>query len=102
MFEPSSRYYHLETATLRLPNGREVVYVLRRFLPAPEAVPAAGETLVGPGDHLDHIAARTLGDPELFWRICDANGALRPDELTEVIGRRVRITLPDGVKGPRT
>ena len=33
------------------------------------------------------------------WRICDANGALRPEELTELIGRRLRITLPEGVPG---
>ena len=27
--------------------------------------------------------AQYLGDPEQFWRICDANGAMRPEELTE-------------------
>ena len=40
-----------------------------------------------------------LGDPEQFWRLCDANGAMRPDELTETVGRRLRITLPEGVPG---
>ena len=48
---------------------------------------------------LDNLAAEYLGDPEQFWRICDANGVLRPDELTDTIGRRIRITLPDGIPG---
>jgi nucleoid-associated protein YgaU len=46
------------------------------------------------GDRLDNLAARYLGDPEQFWKICDANNVLRPDELTEEIGRVVRIALP--------
>ena len=51
------------------------------------------------GERLDNIAAQYLGDPEQFWRICDANGAMRPDELTETVGRRLRITLPEGIPG---
>ena len=38
--------------------------------------------------------------PRQFWRVCDANAAMRPDELTETIGRRLRITLPEGIPGP--
>ena len=45
------------------------------------------------GDRLDNVTAKYLGDPEQFWRLCDANGAMRPEELTETIGNRVRITL---------
>ena len=33
MFEPTSRYAKLETATLDRPDGRTVAYVRRRFLP---------------------------------------------------------------------
>jgi hypothetical protein len=55
------------------------------------------EHSVAQGDRLDSISARYLGDPEQFWLICDANGAIRPEELTETIGRRLRITLPAGV-----
>ena len=38
-------------------------------------------------------ATRTLGDPEAFWRVCDANDALNPGEL-EQAGRRLRVPLP--------
>ena len=46
------------------------------------------------GDRLDLITARTLGDPEAFWRVCDANDALDPAELTSEAGRRLRVPLP--------
>jgi len=48
-------------------------------------------------DRLDNLAARYLGDPELFWRICDANAATVPDDLTDTIGERILITLPQGL-----
>lgn len=51
------------------------------------------------GDRLDNLAAQYLGDPELFWRLCDANSALHPEELTERVGRRLRVTLPEGIPG---
>ena len=53
------------------------------------------------GERLDHIAAKYLGDPEQFWRLCDANGAIRPNELLEPVGRRIRITLPENIPGPQ-
>jgi hypothetical protein len=98
-FPPNSRYYGIETATLTLPNGRLVVYLRRRLVPPPERFVALGEVTVTQGDRLDLIAAAQLGDPELAWRICDGNAALRPEELTERIGRRLRITLPEGMPG---
>jgi hypothetical protein len=51
------------------------------------------------GERLDNITARYLDDPQQFWRICDANRAMRPGDLTAGIGRRLRITLPEGVPG---
>ena len=51
------------------------------------------------GERLDHIAAEALGDSTLFWRLCDANNAMRPEELTAVPGAKIRITLPQGVTG---
>lgn len=97
LFPPSSRYSGIETAKLVTPDGQEVVYLRRRFVPQPERFALLREHGVVQGDRLDNLAAQHLGDPELFWRICDANRALRPAELTEVIGRRLRITLPEGL-----
>ncbi len=51
------------------------------------------------GDRVDNLAAQYLGDPELYWRLCDANGVMRPDDLTETAGAKVAITLPEGIPG---
>ena len=94
MFEDSSRYARIEIATLTQPDGTTVAYKRRRFLPPPDSLPLLAETLVQPGDRLDFVAARTLGDPEQFWRIADANGADEPDTLTAEPGRALRVPLP--------
>jgi hypothetical protein len=99
MFSITSRYYNIPTATRETPDGRKIVYVRRRFVPPPERFELLLEHLVTQGERLDLIAAQYLADPEQFWRLCDANGAIRPDELTETIGRRLRITLPEGIPG---
>ncbi len=98
-FPPNSRYAATPIARLTAPDGREVPYLRRRFVPSPERFAVISEHRVEEGDRLDRIAAQELGDPELFWRLCDANGAMRPSELTETIRRPLRITLPDGIPG---
>jgi hypothetical protein len=80
-------------------DDRTVIYLRRRFLPSPDNFALLQEHLVTQGERLDNITAKYLGDPEQFWRLCDANAAQRPDELTETIGRRLRITLPEGIPG---
>lgn len=98
-FPATSRYYNFETATIETPDERTIIFLKRRFLPPPENFSLLQEYVVTQGDRLDNITARFLGDPEQFWRICDANRAMRPDQLTETIGRRLRITLPEGIPG---
>lgn len=98
-FGATSRYYGIETATLVLPQGRSVAYVKRRFLPDAQRFQLLQEHRVVQQERLDHIAAQYFGDPELFWRLCDANDAMRPQALTEETGRLLRITLPVDVQG---
>jgi hypothetical protein len=99
MFSMTSRYFSIPTAKIETPGGETVVYVRRRFVPPPERFALLQEHTVTQGERLDNITAHFLGDPEQFWRICDANGAMRPEELTETIGRKLRITLPEGIPG---
>ncbi len=96
MFPVTSRYHSVETATWSTSDGREIVFLRRRFLPAADGVVVLAEHLVAEGDRLDNITARYLGDPEQFWRVCDANDTMHPDELTAEIGRRLRIPLLQG------
>jgi hypothetical protein len=99
MFAMTSRYYPIPTAEHRRPDGSVVVYARRRMLPRPDELTQIGEHTVGVGERLDHIATQHFGDPELFWRIADANRSMRPQELTATPGRRLRITLPPGMSG---
>lgn len=98
-FPPDSRYHGLDTAQWQRPDGELLVYVRRRFIPQPQRFATMQEHRVQAGDRIDNLAARYLGDPQQYWRLCDGNGAMRPDELTQTVGRRVRITLPEGVPG---
>jgi hypothetical protein len=97
-FPPTSRYYGLETATLEGADGQPIIYLRRRFVPPPERFVLLLEHVVADGERLDLIAATYLGDPLQWWRIADANRALNPEDLIE-IGRRLRITLPEGIPG---
>jgi hypothetical protein len=97
-FGPTSRYAGLEIAKIEV-DRETYAYVRRRFVPLPERLAVIGEHTVTQGERLDSIAARSLGAPELFWRICDGNRAMRPEELTETVGRTLLITLPNGVPG---
>jgi hypothetical protein len=99
LFPPTSRYHGIAAAQLELSDGTIIAYLQRRFVPPPEGFALLAEHMVSAGDRLDNLAARYFGDPQQCWRICDANRAMRPDELTEAVGRRLRITLPQGIPG---
>ena len=94
MFEQNSRYIKIETATLVDSNKREISYVRRRFLPRDEDLPTLALVTVTQGDRLDVLTARVLGDPEQFWRTCDACNAMNPPDLTASVGRKIRIPIP--------
>ena len=99
LFPPNSRYAGIDTGTLTTVAGNTIVFVRRRFVPPPERFALLQEYTVVEGDRLDNLAAKFVGDPEQFWQICDANAATRPEELTEIVGRILRITLPEGIPG---
>jgi hypothetical protein len=98
-FPPASRYFEIETAKWPMPDGKSIVYIRRRFVPPPDRFELLLEHSVVQGDRLDNVTANYLGDPEQFWRVCDANNAMQPDELTAPVGDTIRITLPEGIPG---
>jgi hypothetical protein len=99
LFTSTSRYYGMDTETLTTPDGTTIIYLTRRFLPSPDSFQLLQEHIVTQGERLDNIAATFLGDPELFWRIADANGAMRPEDLVQTVGTILKITLPQGITG---
>lgn len=94
MYEHTSRYYNLETAHTTGPDGRDIPYTRRRFLPRGSSLQLLAEVTVVQGDRLDLVTARTLGDPEQFWRVADANDAMNPFDLTAEPGRTLRVPMP--------
>ncbi|NQZ12322.1 MAG: hypothetical protein HRT35_34650 [Algicola sp.] len=95
MFEQTSRYFHLENLTHVDENGHEIKYKSRRILPQPATVPSMVTIEVERGKRLDQICASTLGNPELSWKLGDANQTLALTDL-EKRGTVLRIPL-DGV-----
>lgn len=98
-FPVTSRYAGIETTELQTSDGRKIVYLRRRFVPSADRFELLQEHIVTQGERLDNVTAQYLSDPEQFWRICDANNALLPEDLLDPIGRRLRITLPEGIPG---
>jgi hypothetical protein len=98
-FPANSRYHTLETLEFELPDGDRVVYLKRRFVPAPETLTPIRDHRVVGGDRLDKLAAEFYGDPELFWQICDANRAMQPQDLTAVVGAEITIAMATGLAG---
>lgn len=94
MFDHTSRYYDLETAEHKTPEGRRLAYKRRRFVPPSKAYSILKEVTVVDGDRLDRLTNDSLGDPEQFWQVCDANNALNPTDLTTEIGTVLRIPFP--------
>ena len=93
MFSRTSRYAGVPEAVTLRPDGRSVPYKLLRV--SPDVIGIQSHA-VAVGDRLDLLAARYYRDPEQYWRICDGNQALRPDELTAEVGRRLLIPLSQG------
>ena len=94
MFEPTSRYEVLETVRHAMHDGRVIAYKRRRFLPPAEEMPLLVEVTTSEGERLNQIAARTLGDPEQYWRICDASNAMNPLEIMSRPGSTLRVPVP--------
>jgi hypothetical protein len=97
---PTSRYAAVPILAHDPGDGRPPVpYLGRRLVPRPQRLGSLGEHIVVEGDRLDLLAARYLGDPQLWWRIADGNVAGHPDELTATPGRRLRLTVQEGLPG---
>lgn len=100
-FPVDSRYYGSGTLTYVSPTGESITYLARRIVPqpGPPNFATVAQHIVRQGDRLDLIAAKYLSDPLIFWLICDANGAIEPQELVDTPGRALNITTPQGVPG---
>ncbi len=79
-FDQKSRYAKLEFYQVTDRRGRTV-----NVVPVPEAPNevSIGTHLRKQGQRLDHLAQKYLDDPAGFWRICELNGVMLPETLSE-------------------
>jgi hypothetical protein len=90
---PSSRYYGAKIKSYTLPNGTPVNYLARRIIPQASTYSSVQNYVIVEGDRLDNLANKFLGNPILYWMICDANTATDPDDLTAQVGATILIPL---------
>ena len=63
LFPVTSRYHNIETVKWATSDGRETVYLRRRFLPSQLNNGVLVEHSVSQDERLDNITAVYLGDP---------------------------------------
>ncbi len=103
-FPPTSRYLGVGVRLYHPAAGpgevsAPMAYLRRRLCPAPDRFSTLYEHVVVAGDRRELLAFVHVGDAELWWRLADANGVIDPADLTAPVGRRVRVTSPEGVPG---
>ena len=93
MFFKGSRYENVETDSIIDADGRELRFKKVRFIPETSALL---KHTVAPDERLDQIAYTYFRDAELFWRIADANRAMRAEDLVSTPGRSIGIPASEG------
>jgi hypothetical protein len=93
MFFRGSRYANVGEHEITDSKERVIRYKRIRF--TPDTGPQMAH-IVSQGERLDHIAYRYFRNPERFWRICDANRALWPDDLVAEAGQTILIPPYEG------
>ena len=92
MIGRDSRYAATQTAVYETEDGTRVLYLQRRFLPQPGDVPSARDFhTLDRDERLDTVAVAVIGDPQAYWRVCDANGALNPFDLLDETDGHLRV-----------
>jgi hypothetical protein len=99
-FPPTSRYVDVGVTAWDPGNDTPPVpFLRRRFCPRADRLALLYEARIVEGDRRDVLGARHVGDAELWWRLADGNGVLDPRDLQQPVGRKLRITLPEGTPG---
>lgn len=91
MFQPNSRYFSLADKKFVTEQGVEVTYKARRFLPKAGNLTTQGQVSVVDQDRMDRIAERSIADPLAYWRICDVNNAMNPNDLIKKPGHILAV-----------
>lgn len=94
IFPPNSRYARDAIRETTLTDGTVRDFVGRRIIPRTERFQALDRHRADGDERIDALSAERYGDPELYWRICDANGDADPGLACRPAGRLLVIPLP--------
>jgi hypothetical protein len=86
-FQPNSRYIDVPNLKLTA-GGRTIVYKAIRVIASHEKLTTH---TVSAGERPDHVSFLHFRDPELSWRIADANTVLDPNDLVDPPGEQITI-----------
>ncbi|KIG17897.1 hypothetical protein DB30_02520 [Enhygromyxa salina] len=90
LYAKNSRYVrHASIVEVTDEQGRKVKRVGRAKQPP---LAELGEHIRREGQRLDHLANYYLRDPSAYWKICELNDVLLPDQLAEV--ELIKIPTP--------
>lgn len=82
IYDRNSRYaLYAEVEETTDGEGRKVLTMGMARVPAQRDL---GEHIRRDGQRLDHLASYYLKDATAYWRICEVNDVLLPDQLAEV------------------
>lgn len=93
-YPPNSRYARVAVRRYVAPDGREVTYLAARPMPQLERYTPLALHRIEVARRLDLLADHYYGDPEQYWRICDANGVFWPPLATARPRAALVIPLP--------
>lgn len=93
-FALNSRYRTVPLRSRVAEDGSVETFVGRRVIPEVDRYKPLTQHRLSGVERIDRIAADHFGDPELYWRICDANGDQDPAEAASPDGRVLVIPMP--------
>ena len=93
-FPLNSRYNASNIRQYTTPAGDTVPFVGRRIVPALDRYQALDRHRAVAAERIDRVADEFYGDPEQYWRICDANGVEHPAQALDPVGRLLLIPVP--------
>lgn len=97
MISADSRYASAAQLTYTAPDGEQLTYLTPRLLPWPESFSPVLTHRVTDSDRLDLLAWKNLGNPQLSWRIADANRAMHPGALPGAPGDTLVVPVAGSI-----
>lgn len=98
-FPPNSRYYLVPERWRIAADGTEERFLARRIIPEQARYQVLDRYRPQIGERIEQVASAVFGDPEQYWKLCDANGSEEPAGATSPEGRLLIVPMPIEMSG---